>query len=356
SRLSASNCGSWIDSILAPVVVNAYRHSGLSTTTRRPSTGPAAAGSSGSSSAPPPPASSGSSGTAGTSESPEGPAEGVSASAAAPGAATESPVGGPSGTAGGKSRLVPTSTPSIRTIASRKRISVFMRWVVQQSWGRSARPGAAPPVGPPRLRLPAARGPSPVRPTDGSGRSSGPRATRRGRRRGARAPPTRTPSTSACTGRRAVSRERRPRDRTARGRSGPSGPRRLQGLHQLPLQGLVLHFVGRASCAHEQVGRLAAFLERWKDVPPADLAQPALQPVPLDDPPPVLRHHEPEPGTRSGGSADEDVQIPRPLALPPLQQRADLGPARHACVPRQALAPRRRGAGPYLPPILTVSR
>src|SRR5690606_29874259 len=32
------------------------------------------------------------------------------------------------------------------------------------------------------------------------------------------------------------------------------------------------------------------------------------------------------------------------------------GPARHACVPRQALAPRRRGAGPYLPPILTVSR
>src|SRR5690606_3769198 len=204
SRLSASNCGSWIDSILAPVVVNAYRHSGLSTTTRRPSTGPAAAGSSGSSSAPPPPASSGSSGTAGTSESPEGPAEGVSASAAAPGAATESPAGGPSGTAGGKSRLVPTSTPSIRTIASRKRISVFMRWVVQQSWGRSARPGAAPPVGPPRLRVPGHGVPAPSAPRMAAGD-----------------PPDREPS--AADG--AVALERLQRVRRAR-RRVPAGGRR----------------------------------------------------------------------------------------------------------------------------------
>jgi hypothetical protein len=38
----------------------------------------------------------------------------------------------------------------------------------------------------------------------------------------------------------------------------------------------------------------------------------------------VLSHHDPDPGTRNGGSGQEDVQVGRPPPLPPSEDRTDL--------------------------------
>jgi hypothetical protein len=69
----------------------------------------------------------------------------------------------------------------------------------------------------------------------------------------------------------------------------------------------------------------------------------------------VLRYDDPEAGTRSGGSREEDVQAPGPLPLPPLEQLTDLGSESNAGLAGKALDSTRAMVG-YFRPILTTRR
>lgn len=161
-------------------------------------------------------------------------------------------------------------------------------------------------------------------------------------------------SSSACTGRWAGSTEISRAGRTGPVQSGALQPRRLQGLRQLALQVFVFRRVGRTPGADQYVGPCLRGVEPRQHVPPADLPQPSLDQVTIDDPVAVLRNDSPEPGTRSGGRREEDVKIRRPPALPPLEQRLDIGAARDARLPRKRLSPGPRCAA-YFPPTFTTS-
>jgi hypothetical protein len=74
----------------------------------------------------------------------------------------------------------------------------------------------------------------------------------------------------------------------------------------------------------------------------------------MHDSPPMLRYNEPKPRTRSGGSREEDVDMLRPLPLPPLQQIANLRAKPNTTFTWKALDST-RGVRGYLPPISTTN-
>ena len=121
----------------------------------------------------------------------------------------------------------------------------------------------------------------------------------------------------------------------------------------LESQPLEVDIVRRSPRSNQDVGPDPPLVETGENPPAPDLPKPPLQEISLDNPMAMLRNDESEPGTRSGGSREEDVHVSRPLALPPLQQLADLRTASNAGAPREPLDPVGWVAG-YLPPTCTT--
>ena len=96
-------------------------------------------------------------------------------------------------------------------------------------------------------------------------------------------------------------------------------------------------------------------MELREHVPSPNLAQSTFQAIAIHDPPPVLRHDDPQPAIRNGGRRQEDIHVLRPLALPPLKECADLIGAADANEPGKTFPPVRHREG-YLLPTFTTSR
>jgi hypothetical protein len=72
---------------------------------------------------------------------------------------------------------------------------------------------------------------------------------------------------------------------------------------------------------------------------PSDVTETSLHEISIHNAMAMLRHDESEPGMRNGGSCEEDVQVLRPLSLPPLKQSTDLGTKSNARLAPETLAP-----------------
>lgn len=107
--------------------------------------------------------------------------------------------------------------------------------------------------------------------------------------------------------------------------------------------------------ADENIEGQPPISERREDGPTADLAQSALDAVPGHGAPTMLRHDEAQAGKGSGGRRQEDLEVLGPLALPPLQESADLTRVPDAGGAREALPGPRVGSG-YLLPTDTMRR
>ena len=142
--------------------------------------------------------------------------------------------------------------------------------------------------------------------------------------RAPRWPPGQRPSSSACTGTTVGSAARWPPDRSGSPQSGCVRPKCLHRFPDPLLQVLEPRAVRVSLGSHQHVHRQAPALRLREDEPSSYLPDPPLQPVPLNDAPPVLRDDDTQPGKRNGGRREEDVYQPRPLALPPLKDCADL--------------------------------
>lgn len=159
---------------------------------------------------------------------------------------------------------------------------------------------------------------------------------------------------SGRTGRRVASTGKSQPGRTGPFPSRASRPRRLQRLRQLSPQIFEPGVVRRTPRTHEHVDVGGHRIQLRQQLPPCDLAKPSLHQIAVHHPLAVLRHDGPEPRTRSGGSRVEDVEVLRPPALPPPQQRFDLRAACDPRVPGETLTPGSR-LGVYFPPTFTVS-
>jgi len=254
-------------------------------------------------------------------------------------------------------------------MARRKRTSVFMDRSTWGGRGRSSRSaggsvGGRHRPGPfrPDHALPPPRVPdrSHGHPTGGTEGAVSGRASFRARPHDAESPRGRTPSTSGCNGTKVGYRAKWPCGRSG---SGPRGSPSTQPLHRFPdflRQHVEPRSVGPTTRTDQDVRRGPACGEDGQHASSADLPQPSFELIPLHDVPPVLRHDESEPGRRNGGRRREDIQMRRPLALPPLEEGADLRGTSDACgageaLPRGGLA-LLRAAGAYLLPTFTTRR
>ena len=99
-------------------------------------------------------------------------------------------------------------------------------------------------------------------------------------------------------------------------------PQLLGHFHQLIPQPLIRYRVRLAPRPHKKIRSRGNGIQARQHVKPPDLPQPTFQLVAADDGVAVLGHDDAEPGARSGGR-DEDIQMRRPLSLPPPEQPPD---------------------------------
>jgi len=114
------------------------------------------------------------------------------------------------------------------------------------------------------------------------------------------------------------------------------------------------HFISLLSRSDQQVSAPSTRIQRRKYASATNLPKTSFQTIPLHDLAAVLGNDYPKPGTRSGGRREEDIEIPSPLSLPPLQQRLDFSAVPDSCTARQVFPALRRKIDYFLP-IVTMS-
>jgi hypothetical protein len=114
------------------------------------------------------------------------------------------------------------------------------------------------------------------------------------------------------------------------------------------------HFVSLLSRSDQQISTPPTHIQRRKYAPATNLPKASLKPIPLYDLASVFGNDDPKPGTRSGGRREEDIEIPSPLSLPPLQQGFDFSAVPNSYTARQVFPALRRKID-YLLPIVTTS-
>lgn len=148
---------------------------------------------------------------------------------------------------------------------------------------------------------------------------------------------------------------RSPPGRTAPARSGYVRAQALHRLADLTSQSLELRAIRRHARSYQDVPPRAPSIERGKNLTPADLAEPPLQHITVDDPAAMLRHDYSESGPRGPRGRHVHIEARRALSLPLREQSTNLGAAVDPGPAGQAL--RSVGLGAYgFPAIFTAIR
>lgn len=144
---------------------------------------------------------------------------------------------------------------------------------------------------------------------------------------------------SACTGTPARSGVRSPTCTSGSGSGRSVPPSCFQPVDQLGAQLAEGRTVRLAPRPDQHIPALFEAPHTRQDLPPEDLAQPPLQPVPIHDPPTMPRNDQTDTRERDGGSGVIDVQMARPAPLPPYENLSDLRPLRQPPETRKPLRP-----------------
>ena len=100
---------------------------------------------------------------------------------------------------------------------------------------------------------------------------------------------------------------------------------RLRYSHYLGPQCGIANAIGLSLSSNQYIQVPPGLPQKRQNLDARYLAKPPLETVPFDDSVPVLGHDQAQPRTRKGGSRKEDVEVRRPLPLPPPEEPTDFG-------------------------------
>jgi len=128
-------------------------------------------------------------------------------------------------------------------------------------------------------------------------------------------------------------------DRSERFRSGASRAQTLHHRRHLTLEYSEVRAVRRPPSPKHDVEMDPGPLQPWeRDLTP-DLTETSLHKIAVHNAMAMLGNDESESGMRNGRSCEKDVQVLRPLSLPPFKQSTDLRTEPNARLSPETFAP-----------------